>query len=469
MSLLDILTGGQSQNADEDLGAALNDISGVQAPTAAQLTLPQLQQYVDAGVMTPAQATAALQSSNAYNNINVDPATTEGEMTALSQLQNVAADNGMTPEMQAQLTGALNTSNTNQQGQEASIMDQMAQRGESNSLMGTAQEEAAAGQNAQNASLTSAQAAGQAEQNALSAMSGAGTLAGNINSQEYTQGANKAAAQNAIDQWNAENQTNVNLANTANQQAANLYNTETAQTVANTNTANANIRTEQNAQVPETVYNNAMQKANTEAGISEQQADQSTAQGNQNLGIYGAALNLFAPQPFMPTTAGTTLAGQSSSGGGGSAAPAGALSGLLGSGSAGGAAAGSAGGGAAAGEGIIALAAKGGYVKGGPKPQITRTPEGGVHVAPPYMADDGGQVPGKAQVQGDSLRNDRVKALLSPKEIVLPRTVTTAPNAPDRAKAFVQSLLRQPKPVKPMHPDDLHGLMQALSKRREAA
>lgn len=50
----------------------------------------------------------------------------------------------------------------------------------------------------------------------------------------------------------------------------------------------------------------------------------------------------------------------------------------------------------------------------------------------------GGHVPGKATVQGDSQKNDTVPAMLSPGEIVIPRS--KAQN-PDAAKAFVEAVL----------------------------
>lgn len=52
----------------------------------------------------------------------------------------------------------------------------------------------------------------------------------------------------------------------------------------------------------------------------------------------------------------------------------------------------------------------------------------------------GGHVPGQAKVGGDSLKNDNVKALLSPGEIVLPRSVAQHPNAPDMAAKFVAAI-----------------------------
>lgn len=50
---------------------------------------------------------------------------------------------------------------------------------------------------------------------------------------------------------------------------------------------------------------------------------------------------------------------------------------------------------------------------------------------------DGGHVPGEAEVGGDSPKNDTVHAMLSPGEIVLPRTIA---GDGDKAKAFVEAL-----------------------------
>lgn len=52
----------------------------------------------------------------------------------------------------------------------------------------------------------------------------------------------------------------------------------------------------------------------------------------------------------------------------------------------------------------------------------------------------GGNVPGKAQVSGDSLKNDTVPTLLSPGEAVIPRSVMQAKHPGDAAKAFIEQL-----------------------------
>lgn len=53
---------------------------------------------------------------------------------------------------------------------------------------------------------------------------------------------------------------------------------------------------------------------------------------------------------------------------------------------------------------------------------------------------NGGGVPGKAQVKGDSIKNDNQLALLSPGEAVVPRSIMMAENAPERAAEFIKHL-----------------------------
>lgn len=51
---------------------------------------------------------------------------------------------------------------------------------------------------------------------------------------------------------------------------------------------------------------------------------------------------------------------------------------------------------------------------------------------------EGGKVPGKAEVHGDSYANDKVPAMLSPGEIVVPRSKS---QDPDKAKEFIDHIM----------------------------
>jgi hypothetical protein len=66
-------------------------------------------------------------------------------------------------------------------------------------------------------------------------------------------------------------------------------------------------------------------------------------------------------------------------------------------------------------------------------------------MAPMSLMDQGGKVPGKAAVAGDSYKNDIVDAKLSPGEIVIPRSIVNHPNAPEMAAQFVRDTLSKKK------------------------
>lgn len=67
----------------------------------------------------------------------------------------------------------------------------------------------------------------------------------------------------------------------------------------------------------------------------------------------------------------------------------------------------------------------------------------------PTYAAHGALVPGQAKYDGDDLRNDKVKAELSPGEIVIPRSISEHPDAPWLAAKFVAQVLagKGPKPT----------------------
>jgi len=81
-----------------------------------------------------------------------------------------------------------------------------------------------------------------------------------------------------------------------------------------------------------------------------------------------------------------------------------------------------------------------------PKPNVTAADQapalGDMMGGAQYTAEGGdiaGKVPGKAAVDGNSLKNDKVHAMLSPGEVVLPRTIS---HDPPKAKRFVEHLMK---------------------------
>jgi len=83
------------------------------------------------------------------------------------------------------------------------------------------------------------------------------------------------------------------------------------------------------------------------------------------------------------------------------------------------------------------------------------------------LVSKGGEIKGRAAYGGDTRSNDTVPAMLSPGEIVLPRSVAQSPNAPEKAKDFVSAIKSKKKPTPKDYVAAL-GRMQELEARLNA-
>lgn len=303
MGLLSTFTGGKSGAAEDALKRAEEYFSKVQLPTLAQLTLPELQKYVEAGFITPAQAQAYLQTKNAYEDQNIDQTGTSAQIQALNLLSQVAnAGPEGTPMQQAQMENALQQMRTADQGSIGAIEQAMAARGTPRALIQAALAAQVQGQNAQQAHQDAVNAQAAAYQTALNAMSQGGALGNQLQGQQNAQANQIAQAANAMQQFNAQNQQQNSQFNAQNQQAANMANAANKQQVANNNTGLANSRTQYNSQLPQQMFSNQMAKAQGQAGAATNIGNLFQQQGQQNAGIIGGLINTatsFIPKPPM--------------------------------------------------------------------------------------------------------------------------------------------------------------------------
>lgn len=429
MGMLDFLTGGKAGEAERAQRAALAQLQAVQAPTAQQLSLPELERYAVSQNMSPAQMQAFLQQNNAFNTQNIPQTGTQAQIAAINQLANVAnagAEGSAT--QRAQVEQINQDAARNLAGQRGAI-DQAAQaRGVPPGLLQAALSQQAAGQGLQDAHMAALQAQGQNYQQALAAMAQGAGAGQALQGQQNTQANQAAAAQNAMQQFNAANQQSASGQNAGYQQQANMQNTQNANQTGAANTGLANQRTQYNANLPQQVFQNQMQKA---GGIANQYgniANTAQQQGQQTAGIYSGLLG-----------AGMTAAGGMMGG------PPGAMAANQ------------------AGQSF-------GWSNGPPPSANTQQyrpfAEGGIVGHEKCYHDGGicltggGTVPGKANVPGDSVRNDTVKARLSPGEAVLPRTTV------QQNPGIVQHLLNQ-QPTG-HHPQDVAALLAAMKHMRGA-
>lgn len=486
MGLFNSLFGSSgSDKADSMRQKAIDAFNAIKTPELSQLQV-QLQNYVNAGQLTPEQAEATLIKSNAFNDVATDPSYVGAQKQALQQLQDIGNSGGLTAVDKAQLQDIADQQNQEANGRNAAILSNAKERGVGGSGIETVNRLLNEQGAADRASRQGTDVAAQAQTRALQALQAAGQLGGNIEAQQYGEQAQKAGAQNAIEQFNAQTSNANNLYNTqtANQaQAANLAN---AQNINNLNTNTANQQATQNSAAYQQLYNDALAKAQGVAGTYNGWANAADKDADQNQAGNIALTNSLAKLggQAIGTAVGGPAGGAAASGAVGNIGKPTAESELPG------------GGGynpnaytsedqfAHGGEveepsledayaaftkkfcyGGSVKMADGGMVnikagKKTPTPELPIVPSENsqdfqlkdpngqpigdfknyidaaqfaekVKEKQPHVEDyrSGGQVPGVAPVKGDSPKNDIVPAKLSPGEVVLPRSVVAHPQA----------------------------------------
>lgn len=342
-----------------------------------------LQQYKQAGLLTPQmeqQITAAVPQA-----IGQDKTAINAQTQALQQMQQRAAG-GLSAGDRAALTQAGLQAQGDVQGRLGSIAQGMQQKGLSDSGSNLAAQLSAAqgGQNAESAKA--GQIAQQAQQAAIQSSAQAAGLGSQLENQNFGEGMANQNAATQMQRFNVQNQLGVQQQNTnaANQaQAANLANSQQLSN-ANTGAANQELNNQLNREMAQ--YN-----ANTNTAALQAGADNN----------YSKYLSGVANQKATSYQNYGTGAGQVGAGAYNSAQNSG--SGSSGSG-------GSSGSNQFAGGDVSDASSMFAY-NGGQAPDNRLN----------FKA--GGHVPGSANVPGDHPANDTVKAVLSPGEIVIPRTL----------------------------------------------
>lgn len=268
---------------------AINAINSVELPDIEAMKI-RLEQLVQQGILSPEDAQAYLIENNAYNDIALDPATRGAQMDALTGLQDVAQNGGMNLADQAGLQKIMDEQANYGRGQREAIMTDARRRGVGGSGMETVAQLMAEQEGANRAGRQGLDIAAQAQQRALEAMIQGGNLGGQIRGQDYAQEANKAQAQNAINQFNSSNQQQISMANVQARNQAAAQNLAQKQQIANSNTQNENANRERNANLLQQNFGNKMQKANAVAGVYGQKAQGDQAANAADAQFFGSLL-----------------------------------------------------------------------------------------------------------------------------------------------------------------------------------
>ena len=162
------------------------------------ISLPKLQ-----------QAAAEVLGPSHLSQIQQDPALRSAQLNALSKFKQMEDGGGFTAEDRANLNRIQNQAAQAESAQRAALTEQMNARG----IGGSGAELAMQLANSQAAANRSNQAgldvAGQAQQRYFDAIRGRSTLAGQMRAQDWSQQAQAASAQDAIDRFNLGNRFQV--------------------------------------------------------------------------------------------------------------------------------------------------------------------------------------------------------------------------------------------------------------------
>lgn len=379
---------GQAQDAAILQNQILQNIQ--QAPDISKPIL--LQQYKQQGLLTPEMEQAVQLGQSAVSQIGTDQGSLNAQRSALQQLSQ-QGQMGMTASERNALNQVQQEQASQVSGKQQQILNQLhAQAGGAGSMQGLAlMDQLQAEQGGANAAAQqSSNVMANAQQAALQAASASGQLGGQINQQQFGEAATKAQAADQFQRFNVQAQQQAQNANVQAQNAAQQYNLNQSQNLANANTTSQN----------QEYYNQLqrqMQQYGANVGVAQIQSggygnlgnfynNQATnqAQAGANIGaglggIFGGAANSMASNsPSQNSNPSGSPYGQSSQ-------------------------IGSAGGGLSA-LGTV-FANQGGSID----------------------FRNGGQVPGKEVVSGDSPRNDVIPAMLSANEHVTKKSIAQIP------------------------------------------
>lgn len=368
-------------SAQDYLKQALQQYQSINTPTAESMAVGNLPLETVQGEVNPDSIAVEDQAPTAYNNIALDPATRAAQMAALGEFSNIASTGGLDANAKLAIQQANDAATRQTQAEQGAIMKSAQAMGQGGGDFALTQRAIAAQGGSNNAAMAGMQAAAEAEANREAALSAMANIGGGINAADYSQAANKAASENTINATNAATRNAANTNNVTNKVQTGEFNVGNAQNVNAANTGAKQNQVYYNANLPQQQFNNELAKAGGMAGVNNAQASAAQNAQNANLAFTGSLLGSVAP------IAATYM--------GGSKKPAPQYS-------------------------------KGGY---------TCYADGGIAHDHAICMKLGGHVAGEAKVEGDSEENDTVPAMLSPGELVIPRSVPkTGPAMEEFAK-----------------------------------
>jgi hypothetical protein len=254
--------------------------------------LPELQkynplEYKSVGQYNPEMESVVTLGPSAMQGVSTDPALQAAQMAALNKLMGISDAGGRDAQFLSEQARLQNDVNANLRGNTGAIQQNLATRGFGGGMSEQVARQMAAQSGANRQAQMELDANAAAQQRALSALSSGAGLAGQMQGAQFSQGAQKAQAQDAISRFNAANTQDVYGANTDRTNSAKLGNLQSAQGLANMNTGERNSGQKYNTGLSQQQYENQFGQTQAQYGSEAAKQAREDAKRGQNLGFVG--------------------------------------------------------------------------------------------------------------------------------------------------------------------------------------
>lgn len=270
-----------------------DELRSVRIPDESQLRV-QLQRLVQTGELTPAQAETYLQEQTAYNQIGEDPRLRADQIDVLSAFDDQIAQGGLDARARAGINDVQSEIGTQARGAREALQQRAASLGLANSDLALTQQAISDQSAATRGAAAGINIAALAEERRQQALRDKASLAANLRGADYQQAANAAAAQDAINRFNAQNKQDTANRNTQATNVARAQNLSERQRVADANVGLGNQQEQVNRRLPLDLYSAKLGKAQNIAGTYAQQGAAEAARDDKLLQLAGNAASAFA-------------------------------------------------------------------------------------------------------------------------------------------------------------------------------
>jgi len=295
MSFISKLFGGDKPAATQN--KAISAFNNIGIPTAeAQKIILETPELV--GQLFPDLEFAEQLEDTAYSDIEVPGDLKDKQLDALNTLNQIAQEGGLTPEDEAELRAIQRQVMGGAEARDASILQNMSERGMGGSGVELASR-LAGNQAAQQTQAEMAdRQASMAFQRKMEALNRVGDMSGKMRDQEFSEQSDVAKARDIMNQFNVGQRANVQQRNVATQNATQAANLGAKQATADRGVDLRNKQEEYNKGLAQKQFDNQMAQAKgtstaytSMAGTQQQQAANKQSGAGQ---ILGGAVKLFS-------------------------------------------------------------------------------------------------------------------------------------------------------------------------------